>query len=189
VLSLEEALQHEDLQPTSLVLVSLTRVLITQPAAEMNCGFDSEREPEDRITISIEKDVPTTETAMATYNVDSYIVPLASLGAAKLGIKCILIQKATPSIRSSLHLGTFSAYLHSDDDLGDVKQVQVTLDKIPHILLVVYQAVKCLKSIYTSRMLYETSSKRPDCHDNVHASLLENQIIVKTGNMGSALQA
>ena len=142
-LSVEEALQHEDLQvpdvlgtgqPSSSTGLYMEDLSPNQ-RQKIYCGFDSEQGPADRIAISIEQDAPTTETALATYDVDSYIGCLTSLGAAIQGIKCVLVPKATPSIRSSLHLGTFSAYLHSDDGLRDVKQVQVTLDKIPQISL------------------------------------------------------
>jgi hypothetical protein len=143
ILSVEEALAHKDLQvPDVLSMGKLDprnahfmEGLSPSKRQMIYCGFGSEQGPEERINISIEKDAPRTETGMVTYDVDSYIACLTSLAAARQGIKCILTQRPTPSIRASLHLGTFPAYQHPEDGCGDIKQVHVTLNKIPHISL------------------------------------------------------
>jgi hypothetical protein len=97
------------------------------------CGFDSMQEPLERTAICITKDTSTTETGAVTYDIDSFVAEITTLAAAKRGIKCITVQKPTPSITASLHLGTFPGYLYSDD--GELQQVRVPLHHFPHISL------------------------------------------------------
>jgi hypothetical protein len=70
VLSVEEALDREDLQVPDVLSVHSASIdessmedLTPDQRQIIYCGFDSHQEPEERIAISVEKDAPPTQTA------------------------------------------------------------------------------------------------------------------------------
>ena len=99
------------------------------------CGYMHHQRPSDRPLLLPAKDPPVNrEPYEACFDVDSYVALASSLAVAVDGLKILLVQRPTPPIKSSLHLGRFPVWYHDDPEKEIVKG-RAHLGKIPQIMV------------------------------------------------------
>lgn len=82
------------------------------------CGYSLPQRPRDRPALDIYKHQPAEQSYLAAFDVDSYVAFATSLAVARHGLKVIMVQRPTPPIKASLHLGRFKVWIH--DEFGDL---------------------------------------------------------------------
>lgn len=96
------------------------------------CGYGPPQRPRDRPILDVHKHQPDEQSNGAALDVDSYVGFATSLAVAKNGLKVIVVQRPTPSLKAGLHLGRFKVWIH--DELGDlVQETFRSIHEIPQI--------------------------------------------------------